>query len=521
YTIITPSPTCNIGDNIIFHQANNEDSEAQWISCKIRQLAHKKIELNYNKIAVLCRTKNRTEVIAKRLESSGVPCVTIEQHLFFMCQEVKDVLSYLRLIVNPFDSSAMRRMLLRPKRGIGATTVENITKEGQKYGLQLTDFAVNQTLINGDPFYELITAYEQDIVIVFDVETTGLEINKDEIIEIAAVKLVWGEKTDEFHAYLRNTIPVGNSEIVHKLSDQFLAKEGRSADVVFTEFFQFIKDGFIVGHNVGFDIKMVTAHANRLGLDIPSFQWGDTWNLANRFIQAERYSLEFLANQLNLTNSPTHRALNDTNTTVELLDLLIPKIKKHSQERQKLVSQYGQNFEPLAKQVETWKNDMYKLRPADLLGKILVESELYRHYQQKEEHRTNNLQRLVQIFQNQDDQTLNSYVSLRNILEYTALSKNIDHISKDNNQVLVITIHQSKGLEFDTVFLAGLSQGEFPNYYSIKDEKIEEEKRLFYVAMTRAKKALYLSSYLKDKKGYTKEISQFIDDIPKKYIGIQ
>ncbi|EAZ90612.1 3'-5' exonuclease [Crocosphaera chwakensis] len=231
--------------------------------------------------------------------------------------------------------------------------------------------------------------------------------------------------------------------------------------------------------------------------------------------------MEFLANQLNLSNSPTHRALDDTNTTVELLDLLIPKIKQHSQKRQEVVSKYGQNFEALAQQIEMWKNDIYRLRPADLLGKILVESELYRYYEKDGENRTENLQKLVKMFKNKDDKTLNSYVSLRNILEYTALSKNIDHISKDNNQVLLITIHQSKGLEFDTVFVAGLSQGEFPNYYSIKDGKIEEEKRLFYVAMTRAKKSLYLSSYLKDKKGYTKEISQFIDDIPEEYIELE
>ncbi|MGK7883613.1 MAG: 3'-5' exonuclease [Crocosphaera sp.] len=521
YTKVIPSPDCETGDIIQLHKADNEYSEARWISLNIKKMAHKYPDFNYNKTAVLCRTKTRTKVISKVLKSAGIPCVTIEQHLFFMRQEVKDALGYLRLIVNPFDTSAMRRMLLRLKQKIGTTTIENITKEGQEYGLQLTDFAVHKTLINGDPFDNLIIAYEQDIVIVFDVETTGLEINKDEIIEIAAVKLVWGEKTGEFHAYIRNTIPVENSELVHKLSDKFLAKEGRNAEEAFIEFFRFIKDGFIVGHNVGFDIKMLTAHANRLGLNIPSFQWGDTWNLSNRFIQAERYSLEFLANQLNLTHLPTHRALDDTHTTVELLDLLIPKIKQHSQQRQKLVSKYGENFKPLAQQVEIWKNDMYKLRPANLLGKILVESQLYHYYEQENDNRTKNLKRLVKIFQDKDDESMNAYVSLRNILEYTALAKNIDQISQDNNQVLVVTIHQSKGLEFDTVFVAGLSQGEFPNYYSIKDGKIEEEKRLFYVAMTRAKKGLYISNYLKDTNGYTKEMSQFIDHIPQKYIEIE
>ncbi|MEI6702272.1 MAG: 3'-5' exonuclease [Deltaproteobacteria bacterium] len=74
----------------------------------------------------------------------------------------------------------------------------------------------------------------------------------------------------------------------------------------------------------------------------------------------------------------------------------------------------------------------------------------------------------------------------------------------------ILTVHQSKGLEFDTVFVAGLTEDEFPSYYAKKDGKLEEEKRLFYVAITRAKRHLILSSHAANDNGYDKPTSSFL-----------
>ncbi|MFP4008367.1 MAG: 3'-5' exonuclease, partial [Spirulinaceae cyanobacterium] len=106
--------------------------------------------------------------------------------------------------------------------------------------------------------------------------------------------------------------------------------------------------------------------------------------------------------------------------------------------------------------------------------------------------------------------------ALRSLIEYTALAKNLDQVSKDNNQVLVITVHQSKGLEFDTVFLAGIAQNEFPSFFSVRDNKEEEEKRLFYVAMTRAKERLFISAFQRDTYGF-KSPSPFMNVLPPQY----
>ena len=153
-----------------------------------------------------------------------------------------------------------------------------------------------------------------------------------------------------------------------------------------------------------------------------------------------------------------------------------------------------------------------------MLDNILIDSGLYDYYENHESHRLENLKRLVKIFKEQDNLELHPDTALRNIIEYTALAKNLDQISQENNQVLIITIHQSKGLEFDTVFIAGMCEEEFPTYFSLRDNKIEEEKRLFYVALTRAKKQLFISWFLKDFKNYSKSKSQFINSLPPEYL---
>ena len=516
YTQIKPAPSCKLGEPIGIYNAKTEREEAQWIGEQIKKLADNNSNFAYNRVAVLTRNHKRVNVITQGLEKLNVPCINIEQHQFFMRQEIKDALAYLRLVINPFDTGSMRRMLLRPSRGIGEVTIKNIINEGESCGFRLTDMASPQTFVDGDPFRDLLNAYTTGTIVVFDVETTGFSASEDEIIEVAAVKLIRGEIKAEFKAYITNTVPVGTSEQVHGYSDQFLAVHGKPAKQVLQDFLEFVNDAFLVGHNVGFDIKMLVAHAQKVGLSTPKFQWADTWNLAKRFIEADSYRLERLAEQLHLTQYPSHHALEDAQTTVELLQYLIPKIQHRSDYRQALVYRYGDNFEDLATQIETWRDASQKNRPANLLGKILVGSGLYDYYQNKEPQRLQNIKNLVSIFQQKDDLDLHPDTALRSIIEYIALAKNLDQVSKDNNQVLVITVHQAKGLEFDTVFLAGISQNEFPSYFSVRDNKEEEEKRLFYVAITRAKERLFISTFQRDTYGF-KSPSPFISVLSPQY----
>jgi len=84
--------------------------------------------------------------------------------------------------------------------------------------------------------------------------------------------------------------------------------------------------------------------------------------------------------------------------------------------------------------------------------------------------------------------------SLRGFLEEVALVADVDTMDFDAGQLTLMTLHNAKGLEFSTVIITGMEEGLFPHYNSIdSDAAVEEERRLFYVGMTRARKRLFLT----------------------------
>ena len=102
--------------------------------------------------------------------------------------------------------------------------------------------------------------------------------------------------------------------------------------------------------------------------------------------------------------------------------------------------------------------------------------------------------------------------ALRTLVEFTALAKNLDYLSENDNQAPVITIHQAKGLEFDTVFIAGAVEDEMPDFRNTTGEGLLEEQHVFYVAMTRAKKRLYISGHQTNEWRRSRELSRFMEE---------
>jgi DNA helicase-2/ATP-dependent DNA helicase PcrA len=117
HTTIEPSPTCEVGEKICVHNAVDEDGEAEWIAQQIAALASQSSTFRYDRLAVLARGHRRTECVASVLARCGVPCVTVDKYKFFMRQEVKDALAYLRFIVNPFDTVAFNRLVQTTVQG--------------------------------------------------------------------------------------------------------------------------------------------------------------------------------------------------------------------------------------------------------------------------------------------------------------------------------------------------------------------------------------------------------------------
>ena len=78
----------------------------------------------------------------------------------------------------------------------------------------------------------------------------------------------------------------------------------------------------------------------------------------------------------------------------------------------------------------------------------------------------------------------------------------------------MLTVHQAKGLEFDALFIAGATDNEFPSWRSQREGRLEEEHRLFYVAMTRARQRLFVSHHRSDGRGRKQKSSRYLDFIP-------
>lgn len=112
--------------------------------------------------------------------------------------------------------------------------------------------------------------------------------------------------------------------------------------------------------------------------------------------------------------------------------------------------------------------------------------------------------------------------NLSNFLEGMTLASDIDGMDEQQESVILMTLHSAKGLEFPVVFLVGMEEGIFPGNKSIGEEKeLEEERRLCYVGITRAKNQLYLTcSKMRTMFGSTScnPISRFIKEIPKEMI---
>ncbi|OKZ48214.1 MAG: hypothetical protein BHV89_16740 [Clostridiales bacterium 41_21_two_genomes] len=136
------------------------------------------------------------------------------------------------------------------------------------------------------------------------------------------------------------------------------------------------------------------------------------------------------------------------------------------------------------------------MSPNDLLQEILDETKYFDFIDEedepaKAEDRKNNVQELSSMlikYQEEDPE-----FDLTDFLEDVALVSDIDSYNEDDNAVVLMTLHAAKGLEFPIVFIPGLEEGIFPGNQSLySDEDLEEERRLAYVGITRAREKLYL-----------------------------
>ena len=218
-----------------------------------------------------------------------------------------------------------------------------------------------------------------------------------------------------------------------------------------------------------------------------------------RIINTPRRGLgETTLKQLHELSSKNKICLEDSARKLIEIDKFKPKIKSE--------------MRGLLKLIDKWRSDLKNNKHFDLLKIILDESGYSGMLKNKKdldnEDRIENLKELLRA--------MHDYDNLQGFLEHVALATSIDREWEDE-RVNVMTMHAAKGLEFETVFLPGWEEGLFPHQKSLEEKgdfALEEERRLAYVGVTRAKKNAFIS-FASQRSWH----GEWMDSIPSRFVN--
>ena len=175
-------------------------------------------------------------------------------------------------------------------------------------------------------------------------------------------------------------------------------------------------------------------------------------------------------------------------------------------------------------QIEELRNKKDELKISDLIKQTLKDTGYTKALELENsveaETRIENLEEFLTVAIEFEEESADN--TLAEFLENITLSSDIDNLEEQEDSVTLMTLHSAKGLEFTVVFLVGMEEGIFPGYKSIGEPKeLEEERRLFYVGITRAKQYLYLTCAkhrtIFGSTSYN-QVSRFVKEIPEELL---
>ena len=521
----TLSPKCIesasevLGTRPVFYEAETKQDEMSFIIDHLKH--HRQEELA--KTVILTRSNRQNNEVANFLKADGIPCYLVDQLSLFKRKSIKDLLAIVRFYLNPFDRVSLQRFVpvLFDSVDVNQIMSPKYLKRYKEYDMRVTDLFSKSAYINKEPYGLLYEQVTKGKVVIFDVESTGLDVTKDEVVQIAAIELRDGKQVQTFERFIKPKTSVGDSALVHGFSDEFLEQYGQSSDEVFKEFLQFIDGALLVGHNVQYDLKIVRSHMNRVGLVFDrTINYCDTLDIVRRlYPNLKNHKLDTVSEFIGALHEPTHNAMDDILATKDVLLKSMDRLMKYQTKRQNVISYYQQLLLPVMTEIETINQWIEQMLPSQFLMKLIDNYDIYEKspWSEDEVEKLKLHELLVSLkeienYQLAECNNLPMWELWTRVLAQMSLSgSELDRVMKEQNKLAVITVHQSKGLEFDHVIIPFLNQGMFPLDFHGTNQ--EEECRLFYVAMTRAKQTLLLTRHQKDY-SYSKkekERSRFID----------
>ena len=523
------------GEPISIVEAEDAYDEAEYIFRSIQQL---RTGEEMPPVGILVRTNKQAVRLSEQFkrcnrhlpEKRQLKFILADELKFFRRLEIKDVLAFFKCLVNPWDLMSTKRIIRTFVKGVGDKRMEELESTAvRKTGLRITDF-MSTNIFTREPYEQLEKGLVAKDIVVFDVETTGVNVMEDRIVQMAAIRIdEEGNTMDTFERFINPDVPVGDSELVHGFSDVYLQEVGGDALTVLEAFRQFADGSMIVGHNVQYDMGILEQECSRHGVAMPRVQAiYDTLDIYRRFYpNLPNHKLEFLSGYFPIEHQSTHNAMDDIIATGKLLVYAMKEnILPTKAQRMAFINKYRDIFANIAASMDALRSKWTTIKPTEILTYIMKDMGLVEHYQKKVKEDLTGQRRLASIrelyrIMKELEEEHPHYVGrdgVKEILEMSALHSGEGMFRrKGDSRIPIITVHQAKGSEFEYVFIASAHDGGFPFYFAVRDGKLEEEKRIFYVALTRAKKHLTITYARVNTKGYWQQPSRFLSSIPEDF----
>ena len=510
------------GEPVRVFEASSDFEEAQWMVDEMRQLARgdgATEGFKRQEIAVLYRSNAQSRVIETALFNAGVPYRVYGGLRFFERAEIKHALAYLRLMENPHDDTSFLRVVNFPPRGIGARSIEQLQDAARAAGCSLHD-AVSS--ISGKAGANL-GAFVAKVQVLRE-QTQGITLR--EIIELV---LDHSGLVEHYKADREGADRIENLEELASAAESFVTQEG------------FGKDAVALPLDEQQDAAPLTQSPASQGLD-PALSMGDmasrveiaTPEITDAEIEGEIGASPLLAivsvenkdkvpcDQPNCTHKHyvwkrVHvvdrggvvQRLGSDCFEDEFPDKPLPRYETYEQlTNQQVLLLKGNPAEFAALIKREFFEATRKRKQAEAVNQRAVASAQARSYP-----------KLGWIEQPMVDADTGETLSpLAAFLTHAALEAGDNQAQAGQDAVQLMTVHSSKGLEFDCVFITGMEEGLFPHENASTDrDGLEEERRLMYVAITRARQRLYLSHaqtrMLHGQTRYNMR-SRFLDELP-------